>query len=569
MVIVSGWFLYSISNPLIAQSSENFSTATYSDECSAFIDCDSTEEQKLIASDADVKDWFGISVSIDGDHAIVGAVKDSCIAGDDCGSAYIYRFNGIQWIEEQKLTDSLAEAYDQFGISVAIRGNLAIVGSWGDNCALGENCGSAHIYRFNGTDWNKEKKLTASDALANENFGNSVSLSDDRAIVGVRSGDHEGLRASGSVYIYHFDGVDWIEEQKLTAFDASEFDAFGVSVSIDDDSIIVGSWGDDCFVGQTFSQTCGSAYVFRLKGGRWIMEQKLTASDPHEFDFFGKSVSICDKTIVIGAPHNDCDNNTNCGAVYVFRFDGSIWFEEQKIIPSVRDVKDLLFGNSVSIEKDSFVVGTIIKNCIAGSNCGVAVYRFDGTSWVEERQLIASGSDAIDWFGISVFIDGGHIIVGSQLDPCEAGEVCGSAYIFDLTSDDCDCDGTADVCELDTDKDGLVDDCDKCTNSITDETIVINGCDTNVANIIFDDGCTMADVIAECQNSIQRIEIGKNVSCTIDHANEWLRSRLITGREYSQIVTCAANSNNQRRSGGTNNQRRNANINSNYLRQQP
>lgn len=120
-----------------------------------------------------------------------------------------------------------------------------------------------------------------------------------------------------------------------------------------------------------------------------------------------------------------------------------------------------------------------------------------------------------------------------QLDQCE---------IANSTSQDCNNNGIPDDCEerIDTDSDGLIDECDTCPESNTDITIIINDCDTNVPNELFDDGCTMADAIAECLSGIRRHDNGKNVSCTVELANDWLRSRLITAREFSQIVRCNA-----------------------------
>lgn len=145
-----------------------------------------------------------------------------------------------------------------------------------------------------------------------------------------------------------------------------------------------------------------------------------------------------------------------------------------------------------------------------------------------------------------------------QVD-CNHNQIKDDIDIATDQSDDCNNNGYPDECEeSDTDSDGLIDECDTCPESQTNETIIINGCDTNVANIIFDDGCTMADVLAECQSGIRLHDSGKNISCTVDLASGWLRRRLITGQEFSQIVTCAANSNNLRHQ---------ANTNSNSLRQ--
>ncbi|MDH3268326.1 MAG: FG-GAP repeat protein, partial [Ignavibacteria bacterium] len=131
-------------------------------------------ELKILPGDGTLHDEFGYSVSISGDYAIVGA-----LFGDNYfGSAYIFRRDGASWIEEQELTASDGAAGDKFGCSVSISGNYTVVGAqWDDD--YGENSGSAYIFRRDGTNWIEEQKLTASDGAEDDDFGGSVSISGD------------------------------------------------------------------------------------------------------------------------------------------------------------------------------------------------------------------------------------------------------------------------------------------------------------------------------------------------------------------------------------------------------
>jgi len=145
------------------------------------------EVAKLTASDAAADDLFGRSVSISGDTAIVGAVfdDDACPTDPDCnsGSAYVFVKNGATWTRTAKLTASDAAADDFFGDSVSISGDTAIVGAPRDDDA-GSFSGSAYVFVKNGATWTQQAKLTASDAAVNDFFGFSVSISGDTAIVG-------------------------------------------------------------------------------------------------------------------------------------------------------------------------------------------------------------------------------------------------------------------------------------------------------------------------------------------------------------------------------------------------
>ena len=152
-------------------------------------------------------------------------------------------------------------------------------------------------------EWLEQDKLTASDGIYNDQFAISVSIDCNYAIIGT-SGDASG---TGSAYIFKRTGSVWTEQQKLLASDGASGDFFGMSVSINGDSAIAGAPLDD--------NNTGSAYIFKRNGTTWIEEQKLLASDGASGDFFGMSVSINGDSAIVGAPYDD--NNT--GSAYVFK----------------------------------------------------------------------------------------------------------------------------------------------------------------------------------------------------------------------------------------------------------
>jgi len=201
------------------------------------------ERQKLVASDGTAGDGFGWSVSINGDYAIIGI---GAFLDDYIGSAYIFKRTGSSWTEEAKLTASDGTTGDHFGWSVSINGDYAIIGALFDDSATG----SAYIFKRIGSSWTQQAKLLASDGAAGDVFGYSVSISGDYAIIGT-DGDES---TAGSAYIFKRTGSSWTEEAKLTASDGTTGDQFGWSVSINGDYAIIGAYGDD--------STTGSAYVF-------------------------------------------------------------------------------------------------------------------------------------------------------------------------------------------------------------------------------------------------------------------------------------------------------------------
>jgi hypothetical protein len=261
------------------------------------------EEAKLTASDGETWDHFGHSVSISGNVCIVGA-KNDYDNGDGSGSAYIFRYDGAEWIEEQKLTASDADSWDNFGVCVSMNPDVCLVGARGND----GYAGAAYVFRYSEPNWIQEAKLVAFDRAENDWFGTSVAIDDDVCVVGAVGDDDDGEQ-SGSAYVFRFDGADWLHEAKLTASDGMYYDDFGESVAVNSNVCLVGAYRD----GDDVSYT-GSAYVFRFEDPNWVEKDKLTAFDPNDRDYFGWSVSLDSGNAVIGANGKDA----NTGAAYAY-----------------------------------------------------------------------------------------------------------------------------------------------------------------------------------------------------------------------------------------------------------
>jgi hypothetical protein len=386
----------------------------------AFADC---ELAKLLASDGAAYDYFGYSVAISGDTAVIGAIYDEAI---NSGSAYIFRLDGSSWVQEQKLTASNTNI--NFGLSVAISGDTAVIGA--DRDDAGSDAGSAYVFHFDDSSWVQEQQLTASDGAAHDHLGYSVAVSGDTAVIGAYGDDNENGTDSGSAYIFRFDGSSWAEEAKLLASDGEDYDYFGCSVAISGDTAVIGADRDDNENGTD----SGSAYIFRFDGSSWVQKQKLTASDGEFSDAFGRSVSISGDTAVIGADHEG-DNGTAAGAAYIFTpndIDPNNWVQEAKLLASDGSAYDQ-FGCSVSISGDTAVIGAYRDDNYLGS---AYLFRFNGSSWEQEAKLLASdgsgGGPMEDNFGWSVGISGDTAVIGAHLDDNDNGTDSGSAYIFEL-----------------------------------------------------------------------------------------------------------------------------------------
>jgi type VI protein secretion system component Hcp len=322
-------------------------------------------------------------------------------------------------LERIKAADGVAR--DQFGASVDIDGETAIVGA-PQHDASGADAGAAYVYVRQAGVWQLQQKLTAFDAADIDLFGTSVAISGDTVVVGAL-GDDDAGDLSGSAYVYTRTGWSWGFQQKLVAGDTAPGDRFGGSVDIELDTIVVGADSDD-----DDGSGSGSAYVFTRSAGTWTEQEKLTASDAAAGDSFGEAVAIGADTIVVGSERDD-DTSTDSGSAYVFVLDAGTWSEQDKLVASDPGPNDL-FGKKVAIDGDTIVVG-VRQEDQNGSNAGAAyVFTRSGTSWTQEQKLMASDGEAFDFFGESVALRGDVALVGSIGDS-DRGADSGAAYLFE------------------------------------------------------------------------------------------------------------------------------------------
>ena len=373
-----------------------------------------TQVAKLLASNGKAEDFFGLSVSINGDCAIVGAPYHSENADWD-GAAYIYKFDGNNWIEDKILTASDGYSYNNFGYSVSIYGDIAVVGSIGYSSFKG----AVYVYKLIDTNWVEQQILMASDAFKGDNFGHSVDIDGDAILVGASG---KGI-SKGGAYVFRYDGNKWVEEEPLSATDGIAWSYFGSSVAISNNIPFVGAFGD-----YYNGENSGSAYIFQKDGSAWIRVAKLFPKDGRTFDKFAASVDISGNVAIAGTRNNGY-NDLGAGSAFVYRKNGNAWEMEQRLMASDGEDDDH-FGN-VAIDGNTIIVGANNED-ENGLNAGAAyVFMWDGFEWVEEYKLIANDGFAEDWFGSTVSVSGNYAIIGAPQDN-DNGSSAGSVYIFEL-----------------------------------------------------------------------------------------------------------------------------------------
>ena len=307
---------------------------------------------ELIPSNVTHGDGFGWSIGTDGNFTIIGS-RLSDDYGSNSGSVYIFDYNSMEFT---KLTPSDSASGDWFGYSVAIFDDIAVVGSMLDD-DYERSSGSAYIFQYDTEmeTWNQTAKLTASDAAANDHFGYSVGITkvpcDDcyHVIVGT-------IAEKTYIFRYNSSNEVWNQHTILTPNDTQAGISFGFSVAMYEEFAIVGAMGDT-----HLGITSGSAYIFRYNESNdsWNQFTKLTASDGETLDRFGLSVAIHNYTAIIGAPRHD-HNGGNGGSAYIFKYNevNGLWIEVAALTSSNTHTYGF-FGRQVDIYGDLAVIGAI------------------------------------------------------------------------------------------------------------------------------------------------------------------------------------------------------------------
>ncbi len=385
------------------------------------------EPFQRLASDGEIFAQWSPSVAISGDVAV--------FAGGE--TAYIYRKNGAKWVRETKIeyTGEDHPIGDWFGQSVGIHKDVVVVGVPLDD-DNGNLSGSAHVYRFNGTTWALETILLARDGDPGDFFGWWVAIDGDVIIVGADGEDSSGP-TSGAAYVFRFNGTTWVEEQKLTASDASTRDVFGAGVAISGNVAIVGAY-------QAGPDEAGSAYIFRFNGETWV-EEAVLRPPPGAVDFiFGHAVDIAGDVVAVLSKTFVPWEGLFFRA-YVFRYAGQAWTLEAALsTPAMQVVVDTT--RQVAIGDDVLLVGTYESSF---TNTEARLFRREGTTW-RDSGTVELPSDTEDFFfGVTVAISGETAIVGAQAVSDESPYLpTGSAHMVDLRL----CEG----CPLDLNGDGNV-----------------------------------------------------------------------------------------------------------------
>lgn len=386
------------------------------------------QQTRLIAGHGEEGDRFGAAVALAGDIALVGAPLADTGDSPGQGAAYLFNRNGGTWKLQARLIAEDGKAHDQFGWSVALTDDTALVGALAADVGGDDSRGAAYVFVRDGDTWRPQGKLIAGDGKADNRFGWSVDLSGDTALVGAALADGGDKPGQGAAYVFTRRGDRWRQQARLMPSDGGAGDRFGVSVAVSGDTALVGA--RFAVVDDNLEQ--GAAYVFvRDRDGGWRQQGKLTASDGVELDGFGVSVALTGDTALVGA--NGADTGAaDQGAAYVFTRDGGVWSQRAKLTADDGAAGDA-FGVSVALAGDTALVGANVAAVSGDAKRGAAyVFTRGVKGWRQRSKLTVSDGAELDGLGVSVALSGRTALLGAQ--DADVGDTFhqGAAYVFGL-----------------------------------------------------------------------------------------------------------------------------------------
>lgn len=364
---------------------------------------------KLVAEGGGQEDYFGRSVAVDGDTAVIGSSGDD-EKGLNAGAAYVFVRSGGTWVLQQKLVAADGAEADLFGSSVAVAGDTVIVGAPLRD-GVGSDAGVVYVFVRSGGVWTQQQVLASGDGSQDDYFGYDVALDGETALI-------SATNASAS-YVFVRAGGVWSEEAKLVSYnDMGQLSGHSISdVSVSGDTAVIGVSGT--------LDNSGGAYVFTRAGGTWTQQQRLRGADGFQARDQAFSVSVDGDTAIVGAQLQG-----NKGAVYVFTRAESLWTEQQTLIASDGGEEDE-FGYSVSLSGDVVLVGAIGQDVVEDHSGAVYLFKRSGVVWTEQQKWVAADAGAADNFGQSVSAKGSVMLVGAPNDDREAADL-GAAYVFEF-----------------------------------------------------------------------------------------------------------------------------------------
>jgi hypothetical protein len=365
-------------------------------------------EFRLTPTDAVTE--YGRSVAIDGDLVAVGAGGDGAV-----GAVYLYKRQGMTNVLVAKLVspDATEGETPEFGRTVAIKGNMVIVGARFARADAVERAGAVYVFGKHGDSWQFEDKIISPAPETEDNFGRALAIQGDSLVVTARKTSAE----EGAAYVFVNTDGRWIHQATLVASDPTAGAYFGQSVDIQGDVMAISARNAN-------PNSAGGFYLFRKSGDGWMEIAKVIPSDGKLEDQYGFAIVMSGDTIAVGSRRADVNGVKDTGAAYVYSLKGdSVEFITK--LTAKDKISGDQFGQSIAIAGDVIAVGAWKDDNRKGS---IYLFRWMGDQWIETDKISASDAVAGDEFGYSLSAFGNRMVTGAHF----ADSGVGAAYVISI-----------------------------------------------------------------------------------------------------------------------------------------
>jgi hypothetical protein len=373
-------------------------------------------------------DRFGESCDLDGATLVVGAPwHDPFGTSDAYGRAFVFVRTASGWVQEAELVSSSYDAGDRFGESIAVQGDVAVVGAPYEDESGAAAAGAVYVFVRTAGLWSEVARLTAADYGVFDHFGASVALDGDTLAIGAEFDDAGGGSFSGSAYVFVESSGTWVQQAKLVPPGLSANDLCGTAIALDGERLVVGAPQHDA----GGLANAGSAWVFERAAGVWSLTAQLAPTDAAVGATFGSALAADSGRILVGAPHQS-GATTNAGAAYVFGGAAATWTQEAKLV-DIGFVFADQFGYALDLESERAVVGLPWSNAAGIATGGVQVFERSGGVWTGLFELVGSDCEAGDYLGVSVALSGDLVAAGAEWGETPPLDLqTGEAYVFEI-----------------------------------------------------------------------------------------------------------------------------------------
>ena len=369
-----------------------------------------SQQARLTDVGGSASDWFGNSVALEGDTAVVGAPADDLIFSDR-GTAHVFTRSGSTWTKRTTLDPGLGGASDFFGQSVSIHNGSIAVGAPGSDISPGGNEGAVYVFTGSGASWPLQQKLSHPAPLPNHSMGSAVAIRGDTVASGLPNFDGIVGTNQGLGITFTRTGTSWAAGEHFSVNEAQAGASLGTSIAMSDEYVAAGA--------SSYSRPgfgfAGASYALRRIDGTPARTMTIAAPAPQTDDNFGNRMASDGTRLVVGAHNEDGGAGTNQGAVYVYRFADESFVLEQKLLP-LTPQSNAEFGKAVAVDGTTIIIGAPKEDDGVADAGAAYVFVLSGSTWSQQARLASPEPAAPNQFGYSVAISGNRAIIGSPFD---------------------------------------------------------------------------------------------------------------------------------------------------------